>query len=599
MRGLFAYLLALVAALVPAGSRAPRALPPITYGVADNASFFADDGGVWFDSQLKAANLDENRWELQWDPSQPAAIVQLPFLQRAAPVAQAAGVHVVLVLDSMQPSSHDPGAFCAWAANLASVASQWGIDDYAIWNEPNTARYWAPQNAAAPAQYERLLARCYDAIHVADPAARVVGFGLSPRSNGATQTAPIPFILAAGGAYKASGRTLPIMDQMSIHPYPNPNNPTDAPSVGYADANDYGVPNLDRVKQAVYDAFHGTAQPTTLTGLTFRVDEFGWQTNTSQYPQYYNQENVNVVSEQTQATYIQQAVQTYFACDPTVTNVDWFLLVDEQTRNGRSRDGSTVISGGWQSGLMTAGGEGVSTPKLAYSQDAPLFAEGRAACTGARVAWEPSADLSPYAEGARGIDVSYPNCGVRLAGRRGFAVVGVNGGRPFSVNPCLRSQYERYARSAAAALYLNTGYESWYPRAVTAACAVAARGRGVAYAVGCSEAAASLRRLAQLRLPPPRVWWLDVEPSNVWSRRRGLNTSVLRGMMDYLRKSTSASTVGIYSMWPWWHRITTGWRTSAPEWIPGSSSSCPAPFSAGPVWLTQAGSARLDIDIAC
>lgn len=182
-------------------------------------------------------------------------------------------------------------------------------------------------------------------------------------------------------------------------------------------------------------------------------------------------ENLKAVSEQTQATYIQQAAQNSFACDPTVTNVDWFLPVDEQTRNGRGQDGSTVISGRWQSGHMTAGGEGVSTPPP--------------------------------------------------------------------------------------------------------------------------------RHLAQLGLPPPRVGWLDVEPSNVWSRRRGLNTSVLRGMIGYLTRSTSASTVGIYSMWAWWHRITTGWRTSAPEWIPGSSSSCPAPFSAGPVWLTQAGSASLDIDIAC
>jgi len=573
-------------------------VPPIAYGVADNASFFADDGGAWFDSQLAEANLSENRWEIQWDPSQPTAIAQLPFLQRAAPVAQAAGVRIVLVLDSTRPSVHDPAAFCSWAAQVATAAEQWGVHDYVVWNEPNTARYWAPQDASAPAQYEALLARCYDSIHAADAQARVIGFGLSARSSGPTQTAPIPYIAAVGAAYRASGRQAPIMDQMSLHPYPDPNSPTDSPDVGYANPNDFGVSNLSRVKQVIYDAFNDTKQPTTVNGLTFRIDELGWQTDTSQYSQYYNPENVKVVSEQTQAAYIGEAVQKYLACDPTVTDVDWFLLVDEPSRNGRSPDGSTIVGGGRQSGLMTAGGQGVSTPKLAYTQDAPLFAEGRAACTATQVDWSPMVTRSPYQRGMHGIDVSYPNCGMRLDGRGGFAVVGVNGGRPYSFNPCLRGEYARYAHRASSALYLNTGYERWYPRMITPACVVAAHGRGIAYAVGCSEAATSVRRLALMGLSQPRVWWLDVEPSNVWSRNRALNTSVLRGMIDYLKRSTGAS-VGIYSLSHWWNSITTGWKTSAPEWIPSARAVCPAPFSAGPVWLAQGGGAHLDIDVAC
>lgn len=595
----------LLAALVAAFASAPSAVshtsaaaPPISYGVADNGSLFADDGGAWFDSQLKAANLTEDRWEIQWDSSQPTTIEQLPFLQRAAPVARAAGIRVILVLDSKQPTAHAPAAFCAWAAQVATTASQWGIHDYVVWNEPNTARYWAPQNPGSPAQYEALLAQCYDAIHTADPLARLIGFGLSPRSNGPTQTAPIPFIAGVGAAYRASGRTKPIMDQMSLRPYPNPNSPTDGPGVGYANTQDYGVPNLDRVKQAVWDAFHGTGQPTTLDGLTFRIDELGWQTDTSQYSQYFNAENVKTVSEETQAADIATAVQKYFACDPTVTDVDWFLLVDESTRDGRSQDGTTMVSGGWQSGLMTAGGQGVSTPKVAYVDDAPLFAAGRAACTGAPVAWAPTVATHVYDKGDRGIDVSFPNCEVRLTGREGFAVVGVNGGRPFSFNPCLRGEYSHYAHSTKSAVYVNTGYEPIYGRYVTAACEKT-RSRGIAYAVGCSEADASVRHLARLGLPQPRVWWLDVEPSNVWSARRAVNTSVLRGMMDYLEKSATTSIVGIYSMSPWWHEITTNWRTSAPEWIPKTGARCPAAFSAGPVWLTQTGSSRLDLDIAC
>lgn len=364
------------------------AVPSISYGVADDGGKYADDGGAWFDQMLKGANLTEERWTLSFDPSNPTQIDELPFLLRAAPQAQKDGIHVVLALYGRPATAHDPVLFCGWAAMVAASVQQWGIDDFIIWNEPNTALYWSPQNASAPVAYEALLARCYDSIHAVNPDARVIGFGLSPRSNGPTQTAPIPFIEAVGAAYRKSGRTTPIMDQMSIHPYPNPNSPTDGPSVGYSNPDFYGIPNLDRVKQAIWEAFHGTAQPTTLNGLTFRIDELGWQTNTNAYPQYYNAENVKVVGEQTQAAYIQQTVQRYFACDPTVTDVEWFLLTDEPTRNGKNQEGQTV-GGGWQSGLMTAGGKGVSQPKPAYTEDAPLFAEGRSACANAIVHWTP------------------------------------------------------------------------------------------------------------------------------------------------------------------------------------------------------------------
>jgi hypothetical protein len=300
----------------------------------------------------------------------------------------------VLVLYSQKGSLHDPTGFCNWAAIVATTVKQWGIHDYTVWNEPNTRLYWTPQqnsrgqDIAAPA-YEALLAKCYDAIHAADPDARVIGMGLSPRASTSESTEPLVFLRDVGKAYRASGRTLPIMDQLSIHPYPNPSAPTSPPNVGYPDPNRFGIPDLARVKQAVWDAFNGTAQPTTLNGLTFRIDEVGWQTDTTKYTQYVNQENVRVVSEQVQANDIRTMVTKYFACDPTVTDVELFLLVDEIYRNGRDANG-VVHGGGWQSGLMTAGGQGVSQPKLAYAQDGPLFGQGRAACTGSMTQWAPN-----------------------------------------------------------------------------------------------------------------------------------------------------------------------------------------------------------------
>jgi hypothetical protein len=368
--------------------------PPINWGVADDASEYADDGGSWFYQQLAGANLTEDRWTLAWNPSTPTVITELPFLERAAPKAQAAGVHVILALFSIDAHRHDPTAFCAWAQQVAEIAKQWGIHDFIVGNEPNLLLYWAPQknasgtDVAAPG-YEKLLAACYDSIHAGDPDATVIGMGLSPRASTWRSNEPLAFLRDVGAAYRASGRTAPLMDQLAIHPYPNPAVPGSPPDFGFQKPDDFGIPQLARVKQAVYDAFHGTGQPTTLNGLTFRVDEVGWQTNTSKYPQYYGAENAPVVvSEQTQATDIATMAETYFACDPTVTDVELFLLVDERYRNGHDETGK-VVGGGWQSGLMTAGGEGVSTPKIAYAQDAPVFAAGRAACTARLVRWSP------------------------------------------------------------------------------------------------------------------------------------------------------------------------------------------------------------------
>jgi hypothetical protein len=371
----------------------PPAVPEITWGAADDASKYAEDGGAWFYGELKGANLTQNRWTVGFDQSDPTAIRELPFLERAAPVAQAAGVRVIVSLYSVKASQHDPVLFCEWAKLVVRTLNQWGIHDFIVGNEVNTRLYWSPQRSAsgkdvaAPA-YLALLATCYDGIHAVDPEANVIGLGLSPRASTRESNEPLLFLRDLGRAYRASGRTAPIMDQLSVHPYPSPSSPTDGPDVGYDNPDRFGVPNLDRVKQAVYDAFNGTGQPTTLNGLTFVIDEIGWQTNTSGYHGYVNPENVTVITEQQQADYIRAMVARYFACDPTVVGVQLFLLVDEKYRNGRDET-SKYVGGGWQSGLVSAGGEGVSQAKSSYAKAAPLFGAGRSACTGGLVSWSP------------------------------------------------------------------------------------------------------------------------------------------------------------------------------------------------------------------
>jgi hypothetical protein len=372
----------------PVATGAGAAMPALGFGVADDASKYADDGGASFYGQLKGAGLTENRWTLAWDAENPTAINELSFLQRAAPAAQAAGVHVVLALYSKRAADHDPTAFCAWAGTVARTVAQWGINDLIVWNEPNTRLYWQPQKDAAgndvagPA-YEALLAACYDSIKAANPNARVIGMGLSPRASTPESNEPLVFLHDVGKAYRASGRTKPLMDQLAIHPYPVTT--TASPDTGYDNPNRFGIADLARVKQAIWDAFNGTAQPTTLNGLTFRVDEVGWQVDTTGLAGYFGDENVPTVTPQQQAQYLSRMISAYFACDPTVTDVLLFLLRDERYRDGRNESGVRV-GGGWQSGLVLADG---ATHRPAYDVMAQLAAQGRAACTGNAVTWRP------------------------------------------------------------------------------------------------------------------------------------------------------------------------------------------------------------------
>ena len=73
--------------------------------------------------------------------------------------------------------------------------------------------------------------------------------------------------------------------------------------------------------------------------------------------------------------------------------------------------------------------------------------------TAAAAAVAPSA-----AVGATGHDVSAPQCGRTLPEVGAFGIVGVNGGRAFSENPCFATEYEwAKRRPAAPGVYINTG----------------------------------------------------------------------------------------------------------------------------------------------
>jgi hypothetical protein len=214
-----------------------------------------------------------------------------------------------------------------------------------------------------------------------------------------------------------------------------------------------------------------------------------------------------------------------------------------------------------------------------------------------------------------GFDVSYPQCGQRLPGGGGFAIVGVNDGLPWSANPCLGSQWKWASQKPSPpAFYLNTAnpgpvskhWNQGGPKSCVNPSSYS--DKGCAYDYGWSAAAQSLSTAGAATsgsTSTSRAWWLDVETMNSWDGSTAANAADLQGAYDYL-KSRGVAQVGVYSTGYQWGVITGGYTlTGAPDWVAGASSQgsaasyCHSSFSGGPVRLVQYPAGNFDGDWAC
>jgi hypothetical protein len=332
-----------------AGGDFQRQRGPIV-GVADDAPKYAGDGGRAIYAKLRELGMGEVRIVVDFDPTRPATIQEKAFLDRSVSRAVAAGIDVVF---SVYPSvtrafatdtDARVNAFGAYLALLARTYPE--VTKFIVLNEPNEGYFFAPQfqgrrNVSAAIAF-KALAEGYDRLKSVDPQITVIGLGLSPDGNGTTSTPPVRFIKALGDAYRASGRSTPIMDELGFHVHPRDSATFDArthfrwPNAGPAD--------LNRIKQAIWDAFHGTGQPTfpeagdsRLVGrqpqprtLRFNLAEVAVQVRVlgSLASQYTNAENVPVANEAWQARAYPSLLRS-FACDPSVAEVLLFLLIDQ------------------------------------------------------------------------------------------------------------------------------------------------------------------------------------------------------------------------------------------------------------------------------
>src|SRR5919197_6369050 len=176
------------------------------------------------------------------------------------------------------------------------------------------------------------------------------------------------------------------------------------------------------------------------------------------------------------------------------------------------------------------------------------------------------------ADPSAGYDISYPQCNGSYPSGGAFGVVGVNGGLPYSANPCLGAgdgPSELGWAGINAQLYANTAdpgpaLSSHWPNGQTSPkqCNTAAdpgsNTPACHYDYGWDAAADSYQDAVNAyislgwapsgatRTPVANQWWLDVETANSWTSTPTLNVQALHGEADYL-SSVGAARIGFYS----------------------------------------------------
>ena len=216
------------------------------------------------------------------------------------------------------------------------------------------------------------------------------------------------------------------------------------------------------------------------------------------------------------------------------------------------------------------------------------------------------AQSDPYAPGTSGYDASFPQCGA-TAPAGSFAIVGVNGGRPFSDNSCLRAEYSAAPAAPAPSLYINSGFSKAYRSDISTDCSNLSLGvaglkaQQQAWAIGCTEAESSIDYANQQGATMVSMWWVDVETGNSWSSTNpSLNRYTIQGIVTRLARN--GLPVGIYSSPGAWATITGGSFTPlgiSADWEAPGGACAGTGFTSSPEWLVQSLTAGFDSDLAC
>jgi hypothetical protein len=349
-RGLLLLLLGFCALVAPA---AHAGGPAMLVGAAEDTAKWGGPSVAAAKMDIaRLAGFDTIRLTTQWTGGATVSDAELTALRNAVDAANVRGVRIIVTIyptsAAYTPTTDAARAdFASYAAAIVRAFPT--VSDFIVGNEPNSNYYWLPQfNAdgsdAAAQGYLQLLAQTYDAIKAARPTATVIGGALAPKGGDvATSTkpthSPTSFIRDLGTAYRASGRTAPVMDQFALHPYGDSN--ATPPSFDHPNATSLGIADYPKLVSLLGEAFDGTAQAGSTLPILYA--EFGVQTTipAAKAAAYTGTENVATVDEQQQAALYREAFKLAY-CQPNVRGILVFHVNDEANL------------GAWQSGTYYA-----------------------------------------------------------------------------------------------------------------------------------------------------------------------------------------------------------------------------------------------------
>jgi hypothetical protein len=354
-RGLTALAALLALTVVPAATAGG---PTMSVGATEEVLRQSDPALAKAQMDLaRLAGFDSVRVTEIWAPGQTRPTDQnLVELRNVVASARLAGIRPYVSITNFGSrttplTAQDRAQFSQFAASVARSLPT--VRDFIVGNEPNLNRFWLPQfnpdgsNAAAPA-YVALLAETYDALKAVSPTINVIGGAVSPRGGdrpgtGRDTHSPTKFIPDMGAAYRASGRTKPLMDMFGFHPYTD--NSSQPPTFEHPNTTTVAIADYGKLVALLGQAFDGTAQSGSTLPILY--DEFGIE---SQIPAekaglYSGNEPTTTrpVDEGTQANYYRQALALAF-CQPNVRGILMFHIVDEPGLPA------------WQSGLFYVDG---------------------------------------------------------------------------------------------------------------------------------------------------------------------------------------------------------------------------------------------------
>jgi hypothetical protein len=281
-----------------------------------------------------------------------SVVADLEPLRRAVDAAVQEDVRPVLAvyqLSSSTPAgSSGRAAFVRYAAALVKGLPE--VRDVIIGNEPNLNLFWQPQFDAsggdqAARDYMELLAAAYDALKAQDAKLNVIGGALAPKGGDKPSKrpthSPSQFIRDLGAAYRASGRTTPIMDAFCIHPYGE--SPRIPPTLQHPNTKTIGIADYPKLVELLGEAFDGTGQAGSKLPIVY--GEYGVETRIppAKLPLYAGQEVIEPVDEQTQATYYVEAIRAA-ARQKNVRMLFLFHVVDESRLEGL-QSGTRYVDG--------------------------------------------------------------------------------------------------------------------------------------------------------------------------------------------------------------------------------------------------------------